>query len=483
MRIHSTDQSHQSDANTQQDQTNRESSRERGSWLSSLLNRNTDTNPPTTTQSRNDQNVDQRGAGEDLTSTGNISPANDTNHLPLNDLYTREQLLEDFRSSLTAQSDCPLGTLSEDQIPSSAEMPALVRLLEGGHITSEIWNEAIREIEATPITHIFEWVRTLEANRELNQPRDRQQLTNTREQIFELVKQKTFNHASNLLVRAHREKRDLTREEFLSLSQQFRELGHWMVQLNGHRPHPAQHLFQVDTETLNGLRECLGDHVPAPPPRSSMDQFQDLVRDWVMNVYAKEFFFDNPSLLEGVDKIPKHGPSLMVMNHGIPVFDIPLGLRQIERTSGRPVHYLIDTALTTKAPIIGGIIAAIGTRSLYHGIQNRDPRFVLLGLLALYTFGWIGTIGTFALVSGCKEASPKNLIDGLKKNMLTALLPGGMREAMRSPDEGMMLRWEKSDGTLRDGVGRYALETNALMLPVTCSATEPMTTRLSPVLP
>jgi len=89
-----------------------------------------------------------------------------------------------------------------------------------------------------------------------------------------------------------------------------------------------------------------------------MDQFQDLVRDWVMNVYAKEFFFDNPSLLEGVDKIPKHGPSLMVMNHGIPVFDIPLGLRQIERTSGRPVHYLIDTALTTKAPIIGGIIGA-----------------------------------------------------------------------------------------------------------------------------
>lgn len=125
----------------------------------------------------------------------------------------------------------------------------------------------------------------------------------------------------------------------------------------------------------------------------------------------------------GMEKVPKTGPLMLVLNHSLATYDIGIFQYKVYKHTGIYPRGFADN-LFFKIPAIGKISAKSGAIPGSHGV------------------------GEFLL----KE-----------KKDIVMVAPGGMRESLRPADEKYQIKWDN-----RKGFVRLALKTNCPIILAAC---------------
>ncbi len=122
----------------------------------------------------------------------------------------------------------------------------------------------------------------------------------------------------------------------------------------------------------------------------------------------------------GLEHVPRHGPALIVANHGIFGFDTPVFFFLVYQATGRIPIGMADRILVRLAPM----------RAVLHEI-------------------------------GGVEGTRRNALSLLRQDQLVVCYPGGAREVFKGPGQRHRLAWEKATG-----FARVAAEAQVPVLPV-----------------
>lgn len=131
---------------------------------------------------------------------------------------------------------------------------------------------------------------------------------------------------------------------------------------------------------------------------------------------------------EGLESIPENGKALLVLSHSLATYDIALLFYSILERRNRVCRPLVDR-LFYKVPFV---------RDLIDGV-------------------------------GAKEGSPETAKQLLEEGEIVAVAPGGMKEALKNPDQKYQLMWEG-----RKGFARLSIETGAPIIIAICPSADEM---------